>query len=191
MLVLGLLLILAAVAIGAGAIYDGGEDATFELFGQTIGTTISGVFLAGLFTMLLFFLGVWLLFASMGRARRRRAERKQAKARQRQSVSQIEEERAQLRAENERLSEELAAREAARRDGVSAEHPVGGTTDRTTDRTVVGGTEHAAPTDRGLDPLDTERPRHVEGDRVVDQHTDLTPREEPATSASGRHRDEV
>ena len=61
MLALGLLFILGAVAVTAGAIYDGGESASFELFGQTIGTTISGVFMAGFATMLVFILGVWML----------------------------------------------------------------------------------------------------------------------------------
>ena len=141
MLVLGLLLILAAVAIGGSAIYDGGEKATFEVFGQTVGTTVGGVFVAGLATMLILLLGLWLLFASFGRARRRRVERKQARLRQRESVSQMEEERAQLRAENERLSEQLATRDAAGPDGTSAEHP-----------------------------------QHVEGDRVIDQSSDVDTR---------------
>ena len=108
MLALGLLFILGAVAVTAGAIYDGGESASFELFGQTIGTTISGVFMAGFATMLVFILGVWMLTSAMTRGRRKRLERKETKARQRESVSQIEAERAQLRAENEQLQERLA-----------------------------------------------------------------------------------
>ena len=108
MLALGLLFILGAVAVTAGAIYDGGESASFELFGQTIGTTISGVFMAGFATMLVFILGVWMLMSAMSRGRRKRLERKETKARQRESVSQIEAERAQLRAENEQLQERLA-----------------------------------------------------------------------------------
>ena len=66
MLVLGLLFILVAAAVTAGAIYDGAESATFEVFGSTIGTTIGGVFVAGLATMLMFFLGVWLLMSLDG-----------------------------------------------------------------------------------------------------------------------------
>ena len=108
MLALGLLFILGAGAVTAGAIYDGGESASFELFGQTIGTTISGVFMAGFATMLVFILGIWMLMSSMSRGRRKRHERKETKARQRESVSQIEAERAQLRAENEQLQERLA-----------------------------------------------------------------------------------
>ena len=108
MLALGLLFIIVAAGVTAGAIYDGGEDAQFEIFGQTIGTTVSGVFVAGIATMLLFFVGVYLLMKALARSRRKRIERKETKTRQRESVSKIEEERAQLRAENEALQEKLA-----------------------------------------------------------------------------------
>ena len=108
MLALGLLFMIVAAAITAGAIYDGGESAEFEVFGQTVGTTVGGVFVAGLATMLLFFVGVYLLMKSLARSRRKRIERKETKTRQKESVSKIEEERAQLRAENEALQERLA-----------------------------------------------------------------------------------
>ncbi|MDQ1599565.1 MAG: hypothetical protein QOD68_1039 [Actinomycetota bacterium] len=171
MLALGLLFILGAAAVTAGAIYDGGESASFELFGQTIGTTISGVFMAGFATMLVFILGIWMLMSSMTRGRRKRLERKETKARQRESVSQIEQERAQLRAENEQLQERLA------REG----RPAGATT----------GT--GTGTDTATRPGDetTGRPTTTDGnDRVVDHTTDLTSREEEkAASTSARHRE--
>ena len=169
MLALGLLFILGAVAVTAGAIYDGGESASFELFGQTIGTTISGVFMAGFATMLVFILGVWMLMSSMRRGRRKRLERKATKARQRESVSQIEAERAQLRAENEQLQERLD-REGRPED----ETTVDGTrsTDTTSDRPVM---DRSATTDGN--------------DRVVDHTTDLTSREEEKASTSARHRE--
>jgi hypothetical protein len=170
MLALGLLFILGAVAVTAGAIYDGGESASFELFGQTIGTTISGVFMAGFATMLVFILGIWMLMSSMSRGRRKRLERKETKARQRESVSRIEQERAELRAENEQLQERLA------REG------------RPIDETAVAGTRSTdATTDRPV----TDQPGTTDGnDRVVDHTTDLTSREEDrATSTSARHRE--
>jgi hypothetical protein len=108
MLVLGLLLIILTIALTAGAVYDGGDEATVEILGQSLSTTVAGVFFAGAVTMLLFLVGVWALMASMGRARRKRADRKDAKNRQKESVLALEEERAALRAENERLSERLA-----------------------------------------------------------------------------------
>jgi ABC-type nickel/cobalt efflux system permease component RcnA len=175
MLALGLLFILGAAAVTAGAIYDGGESASFELFGQTIGTTISGVFMAGFATMLVFILGIWMLMSSMSRGRRKRLERKETKARQRESVSQIEQERAQLRAENEQLQERLAreGRPAAATDSDT------GTAMRPSDETTTG-------------PTTTDgRPTTTDGnDRVVDHTTDLTSREEDrAASTSSRHRE--
>ena len=153
MAIIGLLFILGAGAVTAGAIYDGGESATIEVFGLSADTTIGGVFIAGLATMLIFFLGVWLLFSSMGRSRRKRMERKQARNRQKESVSQIEEERAQLRAENERLNEQLATGRGTTAAGTTAGAAGGAaagtaTTDRTTssdrtastDATTTGGT---------------------------------------------------
>ena len=169
MLALGLLFMIVAAAITAGAIYDGGEDAQFEVFGQTIGTTVGGVFVAGIATLLLFFLGVSLLMKSLARSRRKRHERKATKTRQRESVSKIEEERAQLRAENEALQERLARE---RRPDTATGTTAG------TDETMVAdrpGTTTATAT----------------GDERVDhQHTDLT-HEASATSNSGRHRDEI
>ena len=170
MLALGLLFILGAVAVTAGAIYDGGESASFELFGQTIGTTISGVFMAGFATMLVFILGVWMLTSAMTRGRRKRLERKETKARQRESVSQIEAERAQLRAENEQLQERLA-HESRPADGTA----------------VAGARSTDATTDRPV----TDQPATTDGnDRVVDHTTDLTSREEEkAAATSARHRE--
>jgi ABC-type nickel/cobalt efflux system permease component RcnA len=186
MLALGLLFILGAAAVTAGAIYDGGESASFELFGQTIGTTISGVFMAGFATMLVFILGIWMLMSSMSRGRRKRLERKETKARQRESVSQIEQERAQLRAENEQLQERLA------REGRPADETA---TDgvRSTDETSTGPTTaDGRPTTTDGRPTTTDgRPTTTDGnDRVVDHTTDLTSRgEEKAASTSARHRE--
>jgi uncharacterized membrane protein len=188
MLLLGLVLMIVAAAVTAGAIYDGGEDATFEVFGQTVGTTVAGIFMIGLATMLVFFIGVWMTFSSAGRARRRRIARKEARNRQHESVSQMEEERAKLRAENERLNEQLATNRPAGSDGADAMDGSG-----TAGSTTASGT--------GTDPVD--RPTHVPGDRVVDHTTDLPDEagtdttastdlrssERTAASDSGRHRD--
>ena len=192
MAIIGLLFILGAGAVTAGAIYDGGESATIEVFGLSADTTIGGVFIAGLATMLIFFLGVWLLFSSMGRSRRKRMERKQARTRQKESVSQIEEERAQLRAENERLNEQLATDRGPTAAGTTAGAAGGaaaGTTtaDRTTSTDTVDETStNGSTTDR---TTADERPQHVEGDQVVDHTTDLTGHDETASTTSGRHRD--
>ena len=100
MLVLGLLLILGAAVITAGAFFDAGETATVEVLGQTLTTTAAGVFVIGALTMLVFLLGVWCLMAAMSRGRRKRQERKAAKSQHRDSVRSLEEERESLRLEN-------------------------------------------------------------------------------------------
>jgi ABC-type nickel/cobalt efflux system permease component RcnA len=112
MLVIGLLLVLGAAALTVGAVYGGSDPATVEILGRSVHTTLAGVFFTGAATALVFILGLWLLQSSMGRTRRRRAERKELKTRHRDSVARLEEERTALRAENERLSEELAHQRA-------------------------------------------------------------------------------
>jgi hypothetical protein len=181
MLALGLLLILGAVALTVGAVYDGGDPATVEILGQTLSTTVAGVFFTGAATMLLFLMGVWLLTASMGRARRKRAERKEAKARQRDSVSRLEEERVALQAENERLAEELANRRTAEPGAVAATEPgVRGVSPETEPRKTE---PHPPGQDSAHRDADTGTLRN---DRVIDHTTDVTSRE---TTTSGRHRD--
>lgn len=202
MLVLGLLLIIGAALITVGAIYDAGETATVEILGQTLTTTAAGVFLAGMATMLLFLIGVWALSASMGRARRKRAERRAAKRDQRDSVERLEQERAALREENERLARQLASGSdpSHERDHAGG-GPVTGRQGATTHgpdatpiapatpgRTEAGTTHPDTGTQRDAltDPT-TDRMNQPADDRVVDHRTDLTAHD--TTAGSGRHRD--
>lgn len=139
MLVLGLLLIVAAAVVAVGAIFDAGEEATVEILGQVITTTAAGVFVAGALTMLMFLVGVWALMSSMSRARRKRSERKEAKSRQRESVAQLEEERAALRAENERLSERLAGSTGATPATHESDRVIDHTSDLRSEETTSSG----------------------------------------------------
>jgi hypothetical protein len=191
MLALGLLLIIGATALTVGAVYDGGDPATVEILGQSLSTTVAGVFFTGAVTMLMFLLGVWILTASMGRARRKRAERKQAKSRQRDSVARLEEERTALRAENERLAEELAQRRTttAGAAGAGTAAGTGGATaapDATTHDTTATHDTAATHDTTGTHDSATPGAGEHQSDRVIDHHTDLTSRE---TTASGRHRE--
>jgi hypothetical protein len=104
MLVIGLLLVLIAIAFIVGAVYDGAEPATMEAFGSELDTTVAGVFFTGVGTTLLLFLGMWLLKAATARSRKQRADRKAQRVRHRESVARLEQERNELRAENERLA---------------------------------------------------------------------------------------
>jgi hypothetical protein len=194
MLALGLLLIIGATALTVGAVYDGGDPATVEILGQSLSTTVAGVFFTGAVTMLMFLLGVWLLTASMGRARRKRAERKQAKSRQRDSVARLEEERTALRAENERLAEELAQRRTTTTGAAGAAGAGAAAHGTTTDDTTHGTATHdmppthdtASPHDTTAHDSATPGAEEHQSDRVIDHHTDLTSRE---TTTSGRHRE--
>ena len=108
LMLLALLIILLAAAVMAGVAYYGGDPATVEVLDVSRDTTVAGVFFAGVGTMLLLTLGVRMMSAAMGRAARRRAERREMNDRHHDSVARLEEERTALRAENVRLSEQLA-----------------------------------------------------------------------------------
>jgi len=216
MLVLGLLLIIAALAVGFGAVYDGSEAATVEILGQRLETTVAGVFVAGAVSMLVLLLGVLAVMSSMGRARRKRSERKEAKSRQKASVQQLEDERASLRAENERLAERLsdkgtpmgstaggaAAGGAAAGGGAMAAGSDGqdqgheqhsgarGLMDKVTGRSTNDHNSTDNPTDNSTGtPTDDRVIASPTGSTGSTTQTDLTATEQ--TSSSGRHRDEV
>lgn len=163
MLVIGLLLVLIAAAIIVGAVYDGAEPVNMEAFGAHQSTTVAGVFFIGVGTTLLFFLGMWLLKSATARSRKQRADRKAQRIRHRESVAKLEQERNELRAENERLAK------AASRPPATATAP------RAAD---------APPTDTGRAPADTRpAPGGTPPAAAPRDSVDLTP--------SGRHADAV
>jgi hypothetical protein len=127
MLVIGLLLVLIACALIVGAVYDGAEPVNMEAFGAHQSTTVAGVFFIGVGTTLLFFLGMWLLKSGNARSRKQRADRKAQRIRHRESVAKLEQERNELRAENERLAK------AAGRPPVTATAPRPADDPRTSD----------------------------------------------------------
>lgn len=173
--IIGLVLILASVVLGVGAVFDGSESTTVEVLGTTVHTSVGAVFLAGALTMLLFVSGAWILTSSLGRARRKSVERKEVKRRQRDSVTRLEQERTQLRAENERLSGQLGQRS----DGVAAD-------DATTGHEPVtehGDTHTADGSDKRdqteVDGAPTEQGAHTR------RETNLGGAESSAASRSG------
>lgn len=201
MLVLGLLLIIAALAVGFGAVYDGGEAATLEVFGLKLDDiTVAGVFVAGAVSMLVLLLGVLAVMSSMGRARRKRSERKEAKNRQKASVQQLEDERAALRAENERLSEKLSdtgtpmgstAGGAAAGGGAMA----AGSGDHDSDHDNHTGARGLKDKMMGRSGHDDNPTEGTHDDRVIASTTSSTPQTDltatEQTSDSGRHRDTI
>lgn len=131
MIVLGLLLIVAALALGAAVIGDGTETQSLDIFGVNISTSAAGLFGAGAATMLALVLGVWLVQSALNRKRRRRQERKVVERERKESVSRLEAEKAELA---ERLERERAEREARTAPVSPADHD---------DRPVVTGTQGA------------------------------------------------
>ncbi len=111
MLFLGLLLILLALVLGGAILADATEAETIEVFGVSVDTTGAGVFVAGAVTMLSLLIGLWMVRLAMARSRRRRAEVKSLKRDRNESLSRLEQEKAEL---------------AAQLVGVRAAHELGG-----------------------------------------------------------------
>jgi ABC-type nickel/cobalt efflux system permease component RcnA len=161
MFLIGLLFIIAAAAVTVGAVYDGGDPASVEILGRHWDTTIAGVFFVGALAMLVFLVGVWMLMSSAGRARRKRAERKEARLRHRDSVERLEQERAQLRAENERLAGQLsddgASTGATPATGSHAAETTTHDTTGTHDTSATHDTTATHPTSGSSEPTGYER----------------------------------
>ncbi len=184
MLVIALLLILIALAALGIVVYDGAEKVSVEAFGNTGDTTVMGVFFAGVGTTLLFFIGLLLLKSASARSRKQRADRKAQRIRHRESVAKLEQERNELRAENERLAKAAGrppvtstgqgsgaappAGDAARASGPPPAQapPRGSAPPPNANRPAPGGTPPAAPrqqvnltpTGRHAEPRGTQAP---------------------------------
>lgn len=101
MVVLGLLLILAAVLFGADVILENTQPFSGTIFNQTItNLSLGGIFLAGAVTALALALGLWLVLGGAARKRRKQVQRK---SRLRETESQKE----TLAEENARLARQL------------------------------------------------------------------------------------
>lgn len=112
MLLIGLLLVLAALVACGAVIYDGSETAKVEFFGHHATLSVAGLFFLGVATMIVLFLGLWMMAGSARRARRRRLARREARVEHRDSVRSLEDEKAQLAEENARLERRLAEQRA-------------------------------------------------------------------------------
>jgi cell division protein FtsB len=174
MLVIGLLLVLIACALIVGAVYDGAEPVNMEAFGQHQSTTVAGVFFIGVGTTLLFFLGMWLLKSATARSRKQRADRKAQRVRHRESVAKLEQERNELRAENERLAK------AAGRPPATATAPRAADAQRTDTRQAPADTR---PPPGGPPPV--APPRDSVDLTPSGRHADAARSQAPARSASG------
>jgi cell division protein FtsB len=183
MLVIGLLLVLIALAAVGIVIYDGAEKVQVEAFGATGDTTVMGVFIVGVGTTLLFFLGMWLLKSGNARSRKQRADRKAQRIRHRESVAKLEQERNELRAENERLAK-AAGRPPVTSTGQGTPTGQGsGTAPPAAARPPAPGAPPAAAPSRGAapPPAANRPPPGGTPPAAPRQQVDLTP--------TGRHAD--
>jgi hypothetical protein len=171
MLVIGLLLVLIAIALIVGAVYDGAEPATMEAFGSELDTTVAGVFFTGVGTTLLLVLGLWMLKAATARSRKQRADRKAQRMRHRESVARLEQERNELRAENERLAKAASGPSAGGSTAPAAGAAASGTAPAGREPVdLTPGGKHADPA--AVDQPPTARP--AEDDRVARDHQPRT-----------------
>jgi hypothetical protein len=140
MAILGLLLLLLALALVIGVVVDNNVQVIFDVFGTTIDElTVAGLFVAGVLTGLLGVLGLWMMKVGAARSRRRRLEAREERERERSSIEQLALEREQLAAEKAQLEAQLQ-RERGRAAATRTSEP---------DRRVIG--DAAAEPRRGDD----------------------------------------
>ncbi len=81
MIVLGLLILAAAVAVTVAAIARGGADVSLDYGSWTVNTDATGMFLAGAATLLVGVIGLWLLRGGLAHSRQRRREMRELRDR--------------------------------------------------------------------------------------------------------------
>jgi hypothetical protein len=108
MAIIGLLLLLLALALIIGLVIDNNVQVIFDVFGTTIDDlTIAGLFVAGVLTGLVGVLGLWMMKVGAARARRRRLAVREERERERTSIEQLALEREQLAEEKAQLEAQL------------------------------------------------------------------------------------
>ena len=119
MVVLGLILVLAALGFGAYAVWDNTNDVNFQLASQHwTGVPIWVVFVAGAATALVFVLGLWLMSRGARRNRVRRSRLREVERDRDDAYSQLEERR---RLEANRVDAPQDTYEGAHADGARIE----------------------------------------------------------------------
>jgi hypothetical protein len=108
MAIIGLLLLLLALALVIGVVVDNNVQVIFDVFGTTIDDlTVAGLFVAGVLTGLIGVVGLWMMKVGAARSRRRRLEAREERDRERSSIEQLAMEREQLAAEKAQLEAQL------------------------------------------------------------------------------------
>ena len=172
MLIIGLLLVLAALAACGAVIYDGAETTRVEFFGHTATMSVAAIFFIGVATMIVLFLGLWMMAGSVRRARRRRLARREARLEHRDSVRSLEDEKAQLAEQNAQLERRLQEQRAAAGVGGTAAGTTGQYDDST--RTMSADRDGDGVPDRKERGGFFGRGRDRDGDGVPDSQESTT-----------------
>jgi uncharacterized membrane protein YccC len=118
MMIIGVLLMAAAVVVGTGVVVGNTGTINLDLLGWEItNASVAGVFLLGAALAAVLLVGLWMITTGLRRSRRRRLEVRQARRDRDDALRQQEEERRGLEAERKRL-----AAEKARLAGESGRH---------------------------------------------------------------------
>jgi cell division protein FtsB len=146
MAIIGLLLLLLALALVIGVVVDNNVQVVFDVFGTTIDDlTVAGLFVAGVLTGLIGVVGLWMMKVGAARSRRRRLQQREERERERSSIEQLAMEREQLEAEKAQLEAQLQ-RERGRAAAARPAEP---------DRRILGDSDSGSgqrPPDAASDP---------------------------------------
>lgn len=176
MVILGLLLLAAAVVVGVELVVSNLNGIGFEVFGYSFTADLATVFLLGAITMAVATLGTFLI---TGALQRRRVTRYEAKHRQTEErLGEYDRTNAELVEENDRLRGELAEerRAAATLGGVAVPPGVGNVSygDQITD---AARSESISDTGRfdpypttPVTPVDEVRPQTIDNTKFDDDH---------------------
>jgi hypothetical protein len=138
MILLGLLLMAACVALAVDAVIQNTQVISATAFGQSVShLSLGALFVAGAVVGVLFALGLVMMTGGLGRAGRRRRERR---VEARNSAAEAE----ALRAHNDRLERQLEEERAGSTDGAYPNEPTHTDETRTADEPTVTGGRHRA-----------------------------------------------
>jgi hypothetical protein len=192
MVILGLLLLAAAVVAGVELVVSNLDGVGFEVFGTSFSADLATVFLLGAITMAVATLGTFLVTGALQRHRTRRYVAKHQETETR--LGEIDSTNAELVAENDRLRAELAEerRAAATLGGVAVPPGVGDVSygDQITDAarsTAISDTGRFDPyPTQGVDG--TTRPDTIDNTKFDDDHLRVTQTGEEKAGVLGRFR---
>jgi hypothetical protein len=145
MIVIGLVLMAAGVALTVAMLTQNTGPTTLDIFGMKVDGTQAGLFIAGAAAMLAFLIGFYLVRLAVARGHRRRTEVRTLRRERHDESQKVQAERARLEQERLRLAEEKARLASAAGTGDQPTRAGGSTAYG--DRVDLTGRERRAHTD--------------------------------------------